>query len=180
MRLAVLFFVALAAPAIAGATTLEPIPLAQMVARAERIVTGSVESSESRWTAGKRAIVTIVTVRVEEGGGIKGARSGELITFAREGGEVDGKGQLVSGAARFTVGESVLVLLERRGGTLWTVAMGVGKMHIDTIDGQRVAVHGLAGIGFTRTPPDEPFYREATRPLAAMMSDISRLVSEQR
>ena len=102
-------------PRDAGATLIAPLDLRGMVSQADDIALGRVESQRARWTADHTAIITEVTLRVERG--MKGVRDGERITLLREGGEVDGMGMLVRGAARFEAGEEVLVFLERRDGT---------------------------------------------------------------
>lgn len=171
-------------PRDAGATLIAPLDLRGMVSQADDIAVGRVESQRARWTADHTAIVTEVTLRVDRG--IKGVRDGERITLLREGGEVDGMGMLVRGAARFEPGEEVLVFLERRDGTprqaqrssalvagsRWTVGMAQGKMRITSISGRRMAVRNIDGLAFLGRPPEEP----AVRPLDELLTEIATLM----
>jgi hypothetical protein len=77
----------------------------------------------------------------------------------REGGEVDGIGMKVIGAARFSVGEEALVFLERRGAALWTVGMAQGKLRVAVVDGRKVAIRDLAGLAFVAPAAPEPSVR---------------------
>ncbi len=151
----------------AGATVVAPLDLAGLTDHAETIVVGRVEAQSARWTSDKSAIYTAVSERVAQP--LKGgARAGDLVTLRREGGEVGGMGMLVSGAARFSVGEEVVVFLERRGAALWTVGMAQGKLHVAVVDGRKVAFRDVAGLGFVTRPPPEP----ASRPLDELVSAV--------
>lgn len=170
----------------AGATLIAPLDLHGMVSQADDIAVGRVESQRARWTTDHTAIITEVTLRVERG--VKGVRDGERITLLREGGEVDGMGMLVRGAARFEPGEEVLVFLERRDGTprqkrlsappagpRWTVGMAQGKMRITAIGGRRIALRNIDGLAFLGRPPQEP----AERPLEELLAEITAIVQAE-
>lgn len=113
----------------ARATVLRPLDTAALVQRADRVVLGTVERSESRWRPDHQAIYTDVTVRVSKV--YKGRVAvGEALVVRREGGSVDGVGMAVAGAPRYTVGEEVLLFVEQRGGASFTVGMTQGKLHV--------------------------------------------------
>ncbi|HEX2569853.1 MAG TPA: hypothetical protein VH877_09885 [Polyangia bacterium] len=185
--LGALLLVSWMAPRDAGATVVAPLDLRGMVSQADEIALGRVEAQRSRWTADHSAILTEVTLRVERG--VKGVRDGERITLLREGGEVDGLGMLVRGAARFEPGEEVLVFLERRdglprqaqkatapsAGPRWTVGMAQGKMRIASVAGRRMAVRNMEGLAFLGRPPEEP----AVRPLDELLAEIAALVQAE-
>jgi hypothetical protein len=151
MRSLVLGAIVLAASA-ARATVLVPLDTRTMTERADRVVYGTVESQQPRWTADHQAIYTDVTLRVARV--YKGAlKPGDLLVVRREGGAVDGIGMRVFGAASFAVGEEVLVFVETRGGAAYTVGMTQGKLHVSTgADGQKRVAANLADVAFTQNP----------------------------
>jgi hypothetical protein len=150
------FFVA----GIAGsahATTMIALDLKALVAQADRVVDGTVESTECRWTTSRDAIFTDVKLRVSRV--YKGAvKPGDLITVRREGGVVGGIGMKVFGAASFVPGEEAVVFLEQRAGSAWVVGMAQGKLRVTTqADGTRlVAPPDVGGIHFLGNAPAAP------------------------
>jgi hypothetical protein len=134
----------------AHATVLVPLDTKALTARAERIVLGTVESEQSRWSADHQAIytdVTLVVTRVYKGAG----KPGERVVVRREGGVVDGMGMRVYGAATFTVGEEVVVFMETRGNAAWTVGMTQGKLRVVTgTDGVKRVSAAMGDVAFTR------------------------------
>jgi hypothetical protein len=158
-----------AAPA--SATVIAPLDLAALVDHADRVALVEVESSAAHWTSDHSAIYTDVTVRVLQP--LKGVlRAGDHLVVRREGGELDGLGMLVSGAARFAVGEQAVVFLEKRGAATWTVGMAQGRLPVTTVAGRRVAVRDVAGLSYTGGAPPEP----AVRPLEELLSAIAARV----
>jgi hypothetical protein len=136
----------------AHATTMIPLDLHALAARADRVVLGTVLASESRWTADHGTIYTEVTLRVERS--YKGAvKEGETLVVRREGGTAGGIGMHVFGAARFDVGEQAVVFVEQRGGASYIVGMAQGKMRVEMQAGKRV-VHApdTSGISMLPTP----------------------------
>ncbi|MSP58841.1 MAG: hypothetical protein EXR72_00600 [Myxococcales bacterium] len=165
----------LAAPA--RASTILPLDLRELCAHADQILVARVESQTARWNSDHSAIYTDVSLRVSRS--MKGeAVEGELVIVRREGGEAEGMGMLVTGAARFSDGEEVVVFLERRGAARWTVGMAQGKLRVATVAGKRVALRSVAGLEFTARqaggPPLPP-----SRPLDELLADIARAVREQ-
>ena len=160
--------------AAAQATVIAPLDLSALVAAADRIAVARVESQAARWTAGRSAIVTEVVLRVEQP--VKGElRAGERVKLLREGGELDGVGMLVEGAARFVPGEEVLVFLEQRGGDSWTVGMAQGKLRVQTQGARRVVTRDLAGLELLGPVPSmPPSLDEVLRAIAAAASQEKR------
>jgi hypothetical protein len=159
----------IAASAPARATVVVPYDLDQLTDHADRVVLARVESSQAHWTSDHSAIVTDVVLRVEVP--LKGGlRAGDQVTVRREGGEVDGLGMRVAGAARFAVGEEVVAFLERRGAYTWTVGMAQGKLHVAELDGRRVVVRDTAGLAFARRV-ERPEPR--VRPLEELMAQVA-------
>ena len=92
----------------AGATTLVPADLGELSRDAGAIVRGRVAAVEPRWTEGRRAIETVVTLTVEST--IKGSMTGSA-QWTVPGGELGRYRSIVVGAPQFEVGQRVIVLL---------------------------------------------------------------------
>jgi len=168
-------------PRDARATTLVPLDLPALTARAERVVLARVERQEARWTGGRDAIYTDVVLRVERS--YKGdTKAGEEIVVRREGGNLDGVAMMVYGAPVFSVGEEVIVFSERRGPANWVVGMTQGKLPIarDVATGARmVRPPDLSKVEMLpnasgRRPIDR------IRPLEEVEAEIGALVAAQQ
>jgi hypothetical protein len=137
--------------ASAQATVLVPMDTQELTARADRVLLGVVESQESHWTSDHQAIYTDVTVRVTtsyKGG----AAPGERVVVRREGGNLDGLGMRVFGAAQFAVGEEVVLFTEKRAGVAYTVGMTQGKLHVyQDADGVKRVAADLGAVAFINT-----------------------------
>jgi hypothetical protein len=157
--------------ASAHATSMIPLDLKALVARADRVVLATVISEESHWTPNHDAIYTDSVVRVERV--YKGKAEGNLVV-RREGGSVDGIGMRVHGAAQLVPGEEALVFLEQRGGSSWVVGMSQGKWRVTVENGQKV-VHAadLSGIAFVQ--PGRTAL-QGTQPLAEVEKQVRALV----
>lgn len=107
LLLAFVVLALVAVPKPADASVMLALDFPALVAQADHVVVGDVESSTSRWDgAGK--IVTDVSIRVDET--MMGNRaSGETLVVTHLGGAVGGVGLHIEGEARFAVGERVLV-----------------------------------------------------------------------
>ena len=106
----VVVFVALSCLATArtNATVLVPVDLAELSREAGAIVRGRVTATESRWTADRRAIETVVTMDVDAS--LKGAL-GRRVQFIVPGGTLGRYRSLMAGAPEFVVGQRVIVFL---------------------------------------------------------------------
>jgi hypothetical protein len=134
--------------AVAQATVLVPMDTQELTTRADRVLLGVVESQAAHWTSDHQAIYTDVTVRVTQSykGGVA---PGERVVVRREGGNLDGLGMRVFGAAQFTVGEEVVLFTEKRGGVAYTVGMTQGKLHVyQDADGVKRVAADLAAVAF--------------------------------
>jgi hypothetical protein len=147
MRFVALLLVLLCT-AVAHATVLLPLDTEALTQRADRVLLGVVESQASHWTQDHQAIYTDVVVRVTRS--YKGAVAvGERVTVRREGGSLDGVGMRVFGAAQFSVGEEVLLFMEKRGAASYTVGMTQGKLHVWVgADGQKQVAADLSSVDF--------------------------------
>jgi hypothetical protein len=144
----VAFLLVLFPALVARATVLLPLDTEALTARADRVVLGVVESQAAHWTSDHQAIYTDVVVRVTRS--YKGAAPvGERVVVRREGGSLDGVGMRVFGAANFSVGEEVLLFVEKRGAASYTVGMTQGKLHVSVgADGQKQVAADLSAVDF--------------------------------
>ncbi len=119
---------------IAEASVLTKLTLSDMTGRAEHVLVGRVERSDSKFAPGyDGVIITEVQIRCHRS--IRGAKEGTLLTVRHLGGAVGELGQKVFGEASYQVGEEVVILAELREGALYSVGMAQGKLHIDRSTG---------------------------------------------
>src|SRR6185503_1773022 len=102
----------LLAPAAATAAVVPWMSLEEITGQAEVIVLGTVESTESAWSADGRIIVTRATVSVEKP--LLGGPRARVIVET-PGGRVGDQTMIASGAPVFRVGERVVLFLEPAG-----------------------------------------------------------------
>lgn len=107
------------------------------------VAVGKVKELKSEWTPGKRAIVTRVTLDVNEC--LKG-NAGHTMTVLVPGGEVDGVGEWYSHTPRFKQDEDIVVFAKRQGPSELCVTGGeTGKLVVthDPTTGKRLVAGGL-------------------------------------
>ncbi|MDP2315036.1 MAG: hypothetical protein Q8P41_19200 [Pseudomonadota bacterium] len=139
-RLALVAALAVASVAPASATTVAPLTLDQMTDASDLVVRGTVESV---WTEedAKGIAWTRALVRVDAS--LKGgADAGDYVTVEAAGGTVGNRTTLVSGSARYSVGEQTVLFLSDKPakGVYGTVGMGIGKFTVkpNPLDGNLV------------------------------------------
>lgn len=105
-------FFALVSPVFA--TTFVPVPFSQTVKEADTIVRGRIGESHVDWSKtggdGSKRIYTYYEIQVDEvvKGGIGNSKT---VIMRQMGGEKDGVGMSIPGAAKFSPGEDVVVML---------------------------------------------------------------------
>ncbi len=102
----------LAVSANVSATLVVPADLGALSRDAVAIARGRVVAVDGRWTEGRRAIHTIVTLEAEAY--LKGGL-GETVQFTVPGGLLGRYRNVVVGAPQFSVGQRVIVFLGARG-----------------------------------------------------------------
>jgi hypothetical protein len=107
----------------AGATVLVPADLGELAREAGAIVRGRVAATETRWSGGRRAIETVVTIEVEES--LKGPLGG-TVQFIVPGGTLGRYRSLFVGAPQFAAEERVVVFLGWRGPS-YPYLLGLGQ-----------------------------------------------------
>ncbi len=148
--------VAFALPFAAFGTVVIAQSFEQMAKSSPQVVRGTVGAQEARWDEGRRTIHTFTQVHVTER--LKGDPAG-IITVRQPGGVVGTLGQTVSGAARFTEGEEVLLFLEVPGddaSALIVSGLSAGKVTLapDAL-GRMRATRDLRGVAFWRAERDD-------------------------
>jgi hypothetical protein len=121
--------VAVATPRAAGATIFVAPTDHELTGASDVVLTGTVTGIRSVLARDGREVRTFVTLAVGEV--LKGRVRGTRLTIREPGGQVDGLRQWIYGAPEFTVGEAVLLFLQRRpDGTLGTTGLGLGKYRV--------------------------------------------------
>lgn len=167
-------------PGVAAATTVRLQSERQMTAAAAAIVRGIVTSVTPRRHA-SGLVVTDVVLEVERF--LKAAAPVTTLTFTQLGGTLDGRTLHVSGTSSFTVGEEVVVFLERGGDSLVEMGVGAGKYSIlrerGTASVERrlgraafAIVDGRKAVGVPPPPPTGP------EPLAVFEARIGAYLTE--
>jgi hypothetical protein len=117
---------------LASATIVRSMSLDEMTRTADVVIRATVENRASNWNDERTRIYTITTLRVAHT--LKGPVSvGEQIRIRQIGGSVGEITQMVSGNARFTHGEEVLVFLDRDAvqGLHYVIGMAQGKYTVN-------------------------------------------------
>lgn len=118
---------ALAIASVAQATTMLEQDVAALTKSSAVVVHAKVLASQARWTSDRARIVTDTEVEVLEAW--KGAPAARFVVM-QPGGIVGELGQKVAGAARFTIGEEVVLFLEARGDRFTVAGMSQGAFHV--------------------------------------------------
>jgi len=153
-RMAVVLGAALLLASSGRATTVKDANIRQLADLSERIFIGEVVGQRARLVLHDdgvrkgRSVVTDTTFRVDEV--LKGQKQTGPFMLTQRGGEIPGVlAQAVAGQARFTVGERVLVLVERASaGNLVVAGMSLGKYRLETAanTGEITAVRDPSGL----------------------------------
>jgi hypothetical protein len=150
-----------------------------LVAEARAIAVGRVVATEARWTDGRRAIETLVTIEVEQY--LKGDL-GQSVTLRTPGGQVGPYLSVMPGAPRFAEGDDVVLFLVGDAPALPHVlglGQGVFRIVVDPA-GRRVVVPEVL---VTPTAGPMPVVRgDAARrpsPLDRFAADVKALVAQK-
>ena len=108
VRVMALCLILVWAPARSGALTVLPATFDELVRESHAVVYGRVIAVDSRWTADRRTIESVVTLDAVEH--FKGTAT-ETTTFRVPGGEAGGRRLIVAGAPAFRPGDTVVVFL---------------------------------------------------------------------
>lgn len=135
---------------LASATVVVHETLDELAKRVPLIARGRVTRSMASWDDGKRTIWTWTELAITDP--IKG-KPGAVVMIKSEGGEVEGIGQAVSGAATFREGEDCVVFLSPAPGekdTYMVAGMAGGKVLMTMWKGLPAAMRDTTGISYAR------------------------------
>ena len=122
----------------------------EMARRVPVIVRGHVNRSVAAWDDEKHTIWTWTEFTVTDP--IKG-KPGSIVLIKQPGGELDGIGQQVGGAATFNEGDDCLLFLERaphENTAFMVTGMSAGKILMTQWRGLPAAMRDTSGIAFAR------------------------------
>lgn len=140
----------LASPALASTVIAESIE--EMAVAAPLVVHARVVAAQSGWDAAHRRLWTWTELQVSEP--LKGLATTNTATVLvkQPGGEADGIGQAVAGAARFAIGEEVVAFLEPSDepNVFLVRGLSAGKVRLEQRGARQVALRALDGLAFAR------------------------------
>lgn len=110
-------------------TTLIAMDVPALTRASELVVRGTVVRVEPRWTEDKRRIITDSEILVSEV--LKGNLTGKTVVVMQPGGVLGDVGQMVHGTAKFSLGDEVVVFLEKRGERAFVVGLAQGRFLVD-------------------------------------------------
>lgn len=125
------------------ATVLEKMPIETLTRVSTDIVRGVVEELRTEKDAKSGRIYTYTTVKASEW--IKG-QAVKSITIRQIGGSWDGLEMKIAGTPSFTVGEEVLVFVEKHENLYFLRGMGQGCFSIAEKDGVKIATQKLGHV----------------------------------
>jgi hypothetical protein len=129
---------------IAAASDLPRLSFNEMTDSSELVVSGTVTRTWADWDSDHKYVWTHYELAVSATH--KGA-TGRTVDIAEPGGQVNGVGMSISGAAGYGVGENVLVFLSRMpNGYLRTAGFGQGKYIVDSTGRLHGAVRTIDGL----------------------------------
>lgn len=134
--------------AVASASIVVHETLEAMARRVPLIVRGHVARSVAGWDDEKHRIWTWTELVVSDP--IKG-KPGAVVLVKQPGGEVEGIGQSVAGAAQFREGEECVLFLEPapdEPGAFGVSGLSAGKVILTQWQGQPAAIRNTDGIAF--------------------------------
>jgi hypothetical protein len=125
LRSVALGLAALLVPSLAAGSLVQALDLAELTARAERIVVAQVVSAESEWDSSHRTIHTRIAIKVEEAW--KGSIApDQRLVIVQPGGTVGDIEMRVHGMPTFAPGEKAVLFLAGQGAPR-VVGMSQGK-----------------------------------------------------
>ena len=113
----------------------------QTMTRQSDVVIHAVVADQTVKEDGDGRILTISTLEILYG--LKGAKTGELITLYQVGGELGGRVLKVLGAQNYTFGEEVVLFGVRLGDMIVSYSVGLGKFKVLRDDNQIRVVEDL-------------------------------------
>ena len=167
------------ASAAVQATTVVPVDLTQLTARATAIVRGRVAFVQSQWSDDRRRVETIVTLDASLY--LKGDLGGRFV-FRVPGGKIGSLRTVVVGAPIVREGDEIIVFLEGAEPVIPHIVgfnQGIFRVATDAGSGrQTVARPVLAGEAARRAPLHNGDVTMTTVPVAAFEAQIRSLMAK--
>ena len=150
----------------ARATIVVPMTIEEMAVEAACVARGRVVNTQSVWDDAHRRIYTYTEIQILERIHTKG-RVHDSVVVRTLGGEVGNVGMKVSGTAKFTLGEEVVVFLraDALDATQYQViGMSQGKLTVERAEkGGAVAVPSVEGLAFAKPGADGKMMIDPTK-----------------
>lgn len=131
----------------ANSTIVRSMNLDQLAHEADVVVHGRITHQSSSWNDTKNRIYTVTKIEVIEA--VKGqAKTQQILQIRQIGGTVDGITQTIVGNASLTVGEEVVLFLDRdeKKPLHYVIGMAQGKYTVDRTGAKPRVAHNLAGL----------------------------------
>lgn len=158
----------------AGATTMVELPLDQMIADAEIVVHGVVESTGTRVVLENGEATPVTVTRIKPLAWLKG-EGGSHVELREVGGRYRGGELRVEGTPRFHVDEEVVLFLERGpSGGLRTYGMVQGKFEVrPAAEGTpKTVVRDFEELGLVRWSDGQMHLRAGGKEPASTLEDL--------
>jgi len=126
---------------VSFATLFQPISLKKHLLESSGIVQGEVVSQEAELDENSK-IVTKVTLKASKWMG-DFEIEGEEISVYFPGGEVGNRGRRIEGVPEFSLGETVVLLIQNRNDVDWVSNLGLGKYSVKRVGSEKVMVNQI-------------------------------------
>ena len=166
------------------ATTFVDRPFPDLIKETPTVVHGTIGMSYSDWQLGPdgaRRLYTVYELQVDEV--FKGDASGKSLSIREMGGEKDGIGMQVPGAAHFNRGEEVVVLLSPKNGqgSFDMMNLSMGKFNLTDQEGKKCLQGGAFDGDEVMHPGGSESEGQAGSPVKKKwcLDDLRQLVHDQ-
>lgn len=165
----------------AQATVVVMHSLEEMTRRSELVAEARV--ADQRVVEENGRIITLTDVEVIDG--IKGAKSGDVLTIYQVGGTLNGTRMWIEGAHRYEIGEQMIFFGVRHGERVVSYGVGLGKFRIVYDGSFQKVVEDLSGVVVLKTGVGGQAEFETPTPrsfpsLATFKSEVKQWTSSER
>ena len=171
-------------PAVLRATVYVTADLRELATEAGAVAHGRVVALEPRWADGRRAIETLVTLRVET---YAKGNLGESVTLRVPGGQLGPYRSVMLGAPTFAEGDEVVVFLAATGPRiphLVGLAQGVFRVRTNIATGSRTVTPEIARVpGAGALEPARIVRGDGSRrpaPLSAFLDEVRAIAGARQ
>jgi len=153
-------------------TTLVAMDVPALTRASDLVVRGTVVRVEPRWTEDQRRIITDSEILVSEV--LKGNVTGKTVVAMQPGGVLGDVGQMVHGTAKFSLGDEVVVFLEKRGDRAFVVGLAQGRFLVDRSRPTAMVKGGEDDLFLVDAKTHQPVVEAPKQPmsLASLMASV--------